>query len=105
MTPPARRLGKPGQNRIGAARPRLAPLIPAGLVMYYTLQRGVIELMADTTLPAREYFKARQRQWRAEGKCNDCAKPPRPGKVRCQDCQDQVTLAVRRHRVKQNAKK
>ena len=61
--------------------------------------------MADTNLTAREYFKARQREWRESGKCNDCSKPPRPGKGRCQRCQDRVTLAVQRHRARKQEQK
>ena len=61
--------------------------------------------MADSNLSAKEYFKARQREWRASGKCNDCSKPPRPGKVRCQDCQDKVNQAGNRLRARRKSEK
>ena len=61
--------------------------------------------MADTNQSAREYFVARQRKWRASGKCNDCGNLARPGKARCQACQDKSNIAGDRWRARQKAKK
>ena len=61
--------------------------------------------MADTEQTAKEYFKARQRKWRAKGKCNDCGNWALPGKARCQVCQGKALITVNRWQARQKAKK
>ena len=61
--------------------------------------------MPDTNLTAKEYFKARQKAWRESGKCNDCSKPPLPGKSRCEDCAEKAALASQRHHARKKAEK
>ena len=61
--------------------------------------------MADTEKTAKQYFKERQRKWRAKGKCNDCGNFALPGKARCQACQARANIAGNRYRAREKAKK
>ena len=66
----------------------------------------VMTTPSNTTEAVRAYFRQRQAEWRkgddGEGRCNQCKNPPRPGKLRCQDCEDKN---ARKQRDRREAKK